>query len=100
MNKNENVRLKILLDFCRGTRGSVSSKKVLENFKAKYHNRCDLFLYHNPRLRGLTKKLLSERANEILGVMHMKIYIIDNDLIISGLVAILLPLIMVLYLMF
>ena len=84
MVNNHSLRVKVLLDYCRGLRGQKNSKTMLEPLIAKYTNRFTLFLYHTPRLRGLLKKFLSERANEVIGVMHMKINVIDNTLIISG----------------
>ena len=84
MHANESLRVKVLLDYCRGLRGEVNSKTILTPLISKYSSRFSLFLYHTPRLRGLLKKILSERANEVIGVMHMKVNIIDNTLIISG----------------
>jgi CDP-diacylglycerol--glycerol-3-phosphate 3-phosphatidyltransferase len=83
---NSKLRVKILLDYCRGLRGGTkSSKALLQPLSSKYSaSQFSLFLYHTPRLRGLLKWLLSERANEIIGVMHMKVNIIDDCLIISG----------------
>ncbi len=81
---NESVRVKILLDYCRGLRGQQNSKTLLEPLIKKFDSRFSLFLYHTPRLRGILKKILSERANEIIGVMHMKVNVIDDTLIISG----------------
>jgi CDP-diacylglycerol--glycerol-3-phosphate 3-phosphatidyltransferase len=84
MHGNESVRVKILLDYCRGLRGKQNSKTLLEPLIEKFNSRFSLFLYHTPRLRGILKRILSERANEIMGVMHMKINVIDNAIIISG----------------
>lgn len=41
-------------------------------------------LYHTPDLRGLLRLLVPERFNETIGVQHIKAYIFDNSLIISG----------------
>jgi hypothetical protein len=53
--------------------------------KDKYEDRCKVFLYHTPKLRGVMKAAIPDRFNELIGLQHMKLYIIDNDLIISGL---------------
>jgi CDP-diacylglycerol--glycerol-3-phosphate 3-phosphatidyltransferase len=50
----------------------------------KYGDKVQVYLYHTPDLRGFWKKFLPERMNEIVGLNHMKIYLADNDFIISG----------------
>ena len=49
-----------------------------------FSQQCSIHFYHTPALRGLLKKILPERWNEIVGLQHMKIYIFDNSLLISG----------------
>jgi len=49
-----------------------------------YQNQCSVHFYHTPALRGYLKSILPERWNEIIGLQHMKIYIFDNTLLISG----------------
>ncbi|XP_043523660.1 CDP-diacylglycerol--glycerol-3-phosphate 3-phosphatidyltransferase, mitochondrial isoform X2 [Frieseomelitta varia] len=43
-----------------------------------------IFLYHTPKLRGFLKMIIPDRFNELIGLQHMKLYMIDNDIIISG----------------
>ncbi|XP_053980299.1 CDP-diacylglycerol--glycerol-3-phosphate 3-phosphatidyltransferase, mitochondrial isoform X2 [Hylaeus volcanicus] len=82
---NGNVEVKILLDFMRGSRGKLNSRKMLEPLlKGKYGNCYQIFLYHTPKLRGLLKMMIPDRFNELVGLQHMKLYLIDNDIIISG----------------
>lgn len=45
---------------------------------------CDFSFYHTPKLRGVKKSLSPERFSEIFGIQHMKLYIFDDSLIISG----------------
>lgn len=45
---------------------------------------CDINFYHTPHLRGLKRNISPERFREIFGLQHMKLYIFDNSLIISG----------------
>lgn len=45
-------------------------------------------LYHSPSLRGLLKLLLPERFNETVALTHLKVYLTDNTLIMSGYVLI------------
>ena len=49
-----------------------------------YGSRAQVSLYHTPELRGLLKAITPERFNETIGVQHMKIYLFDDNLIISG----------------
>ncbi|XP_053688244.1 CDP-diacylglycerol--glycerol-3-phosphate 3-phosphatidyltransferase, mitochondrial isoform X2 [Sabethes cyaneus] len=83
MRRNVQLKVDVLLDFSRGTRGEKNSKSLLmpliqdsDNFR--------LSLYHTPVLRGLTKKLAPPRWNELLGIQHMKLYLIDDTIIMSG----------------
>ena len=45
-------------------------------------------LYHTPDLRGLLKKIVPERYNETVGLSHMKVYLFDDTIILSGYVEI------------
>ncbi|EZA62629.1 CDP-diacylglycerol--glycerol-3-phosphate 3-phosphatidyltransferase, mitochondrial isoform X2 [Ooceraea biroi] len=79
------VQVRILMDYMRGSRGKHNSRKMLEPLlKDKYGDRCKVFLYHTPKLRGVMKATMPERFNELVGLQHMKLYMIDDDLIISG----------------
>lgn len=85
-NKGE-IEVTILLDFMRGSRGKHNSRTMLEPLlNLKYGHCCQVFLYHTPKLRGLLKTVIPDRFNELIGLQHMKLYMIDNDIIISGLV--------------
>lgn len=86
MSKNgASVQVQILLDYMRASRGKQNSRKMLEPLlKGKYGDHCKVFLYHTPKLRGVMKATIPDRFNELIGLQHMKLYIIDNDLIISG----------------
>jgi hypothetical protein len=41
-------------------------------------------LYHTPALRGILRSLMPQRYNEVIGLQHMKVYLFDNSLLISG----------------
>jgi phosphatidylserine/phosphatidylglycerophosphate/cardiolipin synthase-like enzyme len=41
-------------------------------------------MYHTPNLTGLRKKIIPKRINEGWGLQHMKLYGIDDEIIISG----------------
>ena len=49
-----------------------------------FRDRFTLGLYHTPNLRGILKALCPERFNEVMGLQHMKIYLFDDDVLISG----------------
>ncbi len=80
-----NLKVRILLDATRGSRGAqTNSRTMLLPLVQSYSQQCSVHFYHTPALRGLLKKILPERWNEIVGLQHMKIYIFDDSLLISG----------------
>ncbi|XP_076234399.1 phosphatidylglycerophosphate synthase 1 isoform X2 [Calliopsis andreniformis] len=82
---NGNIEVKVLLDFMRGSRGQLNSRKMLEPLlNGKHGHCCQIFLYHTPKLRGFFKMIIPDRFNELVGLQHMKFYMVDNDIIISG----------------
>ena len=81
-----NLRGKILLDWCRGTRvtSGTSSASSLAPLVQRFHNQFKVFMFHTPLLRGFYKRYLPPRWNETIGLQHCKIYIFDDSVIISG----------------
>uniref|UniRef100_A0A9L0TR16 CDP-diacylglycerol--glycerol-3-phosphate 3-phosphatidyltransferase n=1 Tax=Equus caballus TaxID=9796 RepID=A0A9L0TR16_HORSE len=61
------LKVSILLDFTRGSREQVR-----------------VSLFHTPNLRGLLRLLIPERFNETIGLQHIKVYLFDNNVILSG----------------
>ncbi len=84
LKRNQNLSVKTLFDYSRGLRNKENSKTIFHECISQYPDRFQLFLYHTPKLRGILKKLLPARVDEIIGVMHIKVYIADNDLLITG----------------
>lgn len=41
-------------------------------------------LFHTPSLRGLLRLLVPERFNETIGLQHIKVYLFDGSVILSG----------------
>lgn len=82
--KNGNVKVNILLDYTRGSRYKNNSRVVLQPLLEENEDNCQISLYHTPVLRGLKKKFTPHRWNELYGLQHMKLYIFDDTLIISG----------------
>uniref|UniRef100_A0A1L8DZ75 CDP-diacylglycerol--glycerol-3-phosphate 3-phosphatidyltransferase n=1 Tax=Nyssomyia neivai TaxID=330878 RepID=A0A1L8DZ75_9DIPT len=83
LRENKELKINFLLDFNRGTRGNVNSRTKIMPLIEESDN-VNLSLYHTPVLRGLTKKFAPPRWNELLGLQHMKVYLFDNSVIISG----------------
>lgn len=79
-------QITVLLDGLRGSRGPNSSRDTLRPLLLLSGPQRDVavHLYHTPDLRGLTKLLLPARYNEIVGLQHMKAYIFDDTLVLSG----------------
>lgn len=106
LRQNPRLRVSVLLDFARGTRGAdrgASSKDALmpllqqqqENAAAAAVGGTEdaggpaganvrVSLYHTPALRGLSKRLMPPRWNELIGLQHMKLYVFDDTVIVSG----------------
>lgn len=83
LQQNKFLKVDILLDFARGTRGESSSKSMLLPLIQEFKN-FTLSMYHTPDLRGITKKIAPARWNELLGLQHMKVYLFDDSVMISG----------------
>lgn len=80
-----NVKISILIDYMRGSRGKQNSRKLLQSsLNGKWKNCWNVFLYHTPKLRGVLKRVTPDRYNEMIGLQHMKLYLFDDTLIISG----------------
>jgi len=79
------LHVRVLLDYSRGSRGKKSSSRsILLPLVQDFPDIIKVSLFHSPDLRGLTKLALPERVNEVVGLQHMKLYIFDNSLVISG----------------
>lgn len=77
---------KVLLDYTRGSRGGTcSSRTMLSPLIAEFGaNRVRVSLFHSPFLRGFVRWLLPHKWNEIIGLQHIKVYIFDDNVILSG----------------
>ncbi|KAL1497729.1 hypothetical protein ABEB36_008637 [Hypothenemus hampei] len=82
--QKKSLRINVLLDYTRGSRNEHNSRTVLQPLLQQNDKNCSIFLYHTPVLRGLLKKFMPNRYNELIGLQHMKLYIFDDTLIISG----------------
>uniref|UniRef100_A0A8C5R0N1 CDP-diacylglycerol--glycerol-3-phosphate 3-phosphatidyltransferase n=1 Tax=Leptobrachium leishanense TaxID=445787 RepID=A0A8C5R0N1_9ANUR len=81
---SSDLQVSILLDFTRGSRGSRNSRTMLLPLLRRFPHRVRVSLFHTPNLRGLLRLLTPERFNETIGLQHMKIYLFDDNVILSG----------------
>lgn len=84
LQQQSSLRVNVLLDFTRGTRGENNSKTMLLPLVQDFGEQVQFSLYHTPNLRGMTKRLIPARWNELLGLQHMKVYLFDDAVLISG----------------
>nr|XP_032654997.1 CDP-diacylglycerol--glycerol-3-phosphate 3-phosphatidyltransferase, mitochondrial isoform X2 [Chelonoidis abingdonii] len=77
-------RVSILLDFTRGSRGRNNSRTMLLPLLRRFPEQVRVSLFHTPNLRGLLKCLIPERFNETIGLQHIKVYLFDDNVILSG----------------
>lgn len=78
------LKVSILLDFTRGSRGQRNSRTMLLPLLRRFPERVRVSLFHTPHLRGLLRRLLPERFNETIGLQHIKAYVFDSSLVLSG----------------
>ncbi|XP_029105924.1 CDP-diacylglycerol--glycerol-3-phosphate 3-phosphatidyltransferase, mitochondrial isoform X1 [Scleropages formosus] len=78
------LTVSILLDYTRGSRGKQNSRTMLLPLLRRFPDRMRVALYHTPDLRGLLRLLVPQRFNETIGVQHIKVYLFDDSLIMSG----------------
>ncbi|EGS20931.1 cdp-diacylglycerol-glycerol-3-phosphate 3-phosphatidyltransferase-like protein [Thermochaetoides thermophila DSM 1495] len=81
------LKLSILTDALRGTREAPnpSCASLLAPLIAEFgSDRVEIRMYHTPNLTGLRKKYIPKRINEGWGLQHMKLYGVDDEIIMSG----------------
>ncbi|XP_071384789.1 CDP-diacylglycerol--glycerol-3-phosphate 3-phosphatidyltransferase, mitochondrial [Centroberyx affinis] len=78
------LKVSILLDYTRGSRGEINSRTMLLPLLQRFSSQMRVSLYHTPDLRGLLRMLVPQRFNETIGVQHIKVYLFDDSIIISG----------------
>ncbi|KAJ2745950.1 CDP-diacylglycerol--glycerol-3-phosphate 3-phosphatidyltransferase [Coemansia sp. BCRC 34301] len=88
LGANQALHVDVLLDCLRGTRSDArgqSSATMLAPLVGKYgEQRVRISMYHTPALSGISKRLWPQRYNETFGLQHIKAYVFDDTLIISG----------------
>lgn len=75
-----------MTDGLRGTRETPkpSCASLLAPLISEFGDRVEIRMFHTPNLTGLRKKVVPRRINEGWGLQHMKLYGIDDEVIISG----------------
>ncbi|WWD17955.1 hypothetical protein CI109_102400 [Kwoniella shandongensis] len=87
---NPQLRVAFILDYNRSTRLSTSSTlppstaHLLLPLVQQYQDRCEVWLFRSPKLRGLMEKIVPARYDEGWGTWHGKWYGVDDEVIISG----------------
>lgn len=109
-DRDPQLKVSVLLDYTRGSRGCwrppppelrvfqmgpqcspplcvpgpVNSRTMLLPLLQRFTSQMRVSLYHTPDLRGLLRLLVPQRFNETIGVQHIKVYLFDDSVIISG----------------
>ncbi|KAL8939644.1 MAG: hypothetical protein Q9216_003252 [Gyalolechia sp. 2 TL-2023] len=80
------LKVSILTDALRGTREDPepSCASLLASLIADFPDRVEVRMYHTPNLTGLRKRFIPRRINEGWGLQHIKLYGVDNEVILSG----------------
>ncbi|KAI2623071.1 hypothetical protein GGR54DRAFT_646247 [Hypoxylon sp. NC1633] len=87
LRANPELKLSILTDALRGTREAPepSCASLLAPLITEFgSDRVEIRVYHTPNLTGLRKKYIPKRINEGWGLQHMKLYGVDDEIILSG----------------
>lgn len=86
LHNGSELKVSILTDALRGTREAPnpSCVSLLATLVKEFPDRVEVRMYHTPNLTGLRKALIPKRINEGWGLQHIKLYGIDDDLILSG----------------
>uniref|UniRef100_A0A3B4F480 CDP-diacylglycerol--glycerol-3-phosphate 3-phosphatidyltransferase n=1 Tax=Pundamilia nyererei TaxID=303518 RepID=A0A3B4F480_9CICH len=82
--RSPDLKVSVLLDYTRGSRGKINSRTMLLPLLQRFTSQMRVSLYHTPDLRGLLRLLVPQRFNETIGVQHIKVYLFDDSIIISG----------------
>eukprot|EP00117_Sycon_ciliatum_P016253 scpid62027/ scgid4597/ CDP-diacylglycerol--glycerol-3-phosphate 3-phosphatidyltransferase, mitochondrial; Phosphatidylglycerophosphate synthase 1 len=108
LTSNPNLRSLVLVDGCRGSRGSANTRTMLAPLlntanarppvqtkstvaepscaerACSAASRLHVALYQTPELPNWIRWLVPHKYNEVPSLQHMKIYIFDNDVMLSG----------------
>lgn len=66
------------------SQGQKNSRTMLLPLLRRFPDKVRVSLFHTPKLRGLLRHLIPERFNETIGLQHIKVYLFDDNVILSG----------------
>jgi CDP-diacylglycerol--glycerol-3-phosphate 3-phosphatidyltransferase len=86
LHRNPDLKVSFLTDALRGTRETpqASCASLLAPLISEFGERVEIRMFHTPNLTGLRKKYVPKRINEGWGLQHMKLYGVDDEIIMSG----------------
>lgn len=87
LRRNPDLKVSILTDALRGSRESPnpSCASLLASLVEEHGpERVEIRMFHTPNLVGMKKKYVPKRINEGWGLQHMKLYGVDDEIILSG----------------
>ncbi|KAF2841562.1 hypothetical protein M501DRAFT_970195 [Patellaria atrata CBS 101060] len=87
LRHNADLKVSFLTDALRGTRETpkASCASLLAPLVAEFgSDRVEIRMFHTPNLTGLRKAIVPRRINEGWGLQHMKLYGVDDEIIMSG----------------
>eukprot|EP00055_Hartaetosiga_balthica_P007589 m.26327 g.26327 ORF g.26327 m.26327 type:complete len:487 (+) comp5847_c0_seq1:2-1462(+) len=82
VGNSSNLKVDILLDANRGTRGSPDSVAMLHD--AVQFENCKAWFYQTPDMTPILKRVLKPPFNETVGLQHTKIFVFDDTLLLTG----------------
>ena len=88
LKNNENLKVSMIMDCSRSTRNMDKNLSSLHTLLPLFDNHnnnpnVNIHLFRTPNLKGIWN-YFPERSKEIVGVHHIKAFIFDDTLIISG----------------
>lgn len=90
LTTHPHLRVSIILDYHRATRLSPSTEyppstaHLLLPLLEQFSDRCEVWLFRSPKLRGILERIVPERYDEAWGTWHGKWYGVDDEVILSG----------------
>jgi CDP-diacylglycerol--glycerol-3-phosphate 3-phosphatidyltransferase len=84
LSQNTEIDIHILLDGLRGKRKEGSTNPTSVEMIAKYCPKATIDAFTSPLYTGILKRLLPQRINEIVGTQHMKLFISDDTVLMTG----------------
>ncbi|WVN90286.1 uncharacterized protein L203_105522 [Cryptococcus depauperatus CBS 7841] len=90
LTNNPQLRVMFILDYHRATRLAPhpnippSTAHLLLPLVERFPERCEVWLFRSPKLKGIMEKIVPTRYDEAWGTWHGKWYGVDDEVIISG----------------